>query len=174
MTEPEHQDPHQDHRVGVYNRMMERVRHTLENAEHSARPTLEHAIERARARAVELGETTREDAGGVADFLRRDLSEMGRYVNETGKEYSDWFHMDVELIEAKLLDLFTSVADQTKLELAQWAAQANDSGGYRSGEITAAGTLECTSCAEQLTFAKAGRIPLCPNCQDDEFTRLSR
>jgi len=97
---------------------------------------------------------------------------LPRNVDETTAAYGR--HMDVELIEAKLLDLFTSVADQTKLELAQWAAQANDSGGYRSGEITAAGTLECTSCAEQLTFAKAGRIPLCPNCQDDEFTRLSR
>jgi hypothetical protein len=169
MNEPEHHD----HQVGVYNRMMERVRHALETAEHRARPSLEHAIERARERAVELGETTREEAERVADFLRRDLGEMGRYLNETGKEYSDWFHMDVELIEAKLLDLFASVADQTKLELAQWAAQADDSGGYRSGEITAPGTLECTACGEQLRFAKAGRIPLCPNCQGEAFRRIS-
>lgn len=170
MTEPEHQD----HQVGVYNRMMERVLHALETAEQRARPTLEHAIERARERAVELGETTRAEAERVADFLRRDLSEMGRYVNDTGKEYSAWFHMDVELIEAKLLDLFASVADKTKLELAQWAAQADDSGGYRSGEITAPGTLECVACAEQLRFTKAGRVPVCPNCQAEEFRRLSK
>ena len=167
MIQPEHQD----HQVGVYNRMMERVRHALETTEHKARPSLEHAIERARERAVELGETTRAEAERVADFLRRDLSEMGRYVNETGKDYSAWFHMDVALIEANLLDLFASVADQTKLELAQWAVQADDSGDYRSGEIMAPGTLECVACAEQLRFGKAGRIPLCPNCQADKFRR---
>jgi hypothetical protein len=170
MIEPEHQD----HQVSVYNRMMERVRHALQTAEHRARPNLEHAIERARERAVELGETTREEAERVGDFLRRDLSEMGRYVNETGKDYSAWFHMDVALIEANLLDLFASVADKTKLELAQWAAQAEDSVDYRSGEITAPGTLECVTCAEQLRIAKAGRIPLCPNCQAEKFRRLSK
>lgn len=170
MIEPEHQD----HQVGVYNRMMERVRHALETAEHRARPTLEHAIERARERTVELGETTREEAERVADFVRRDLSELGRYVNETGKEYSAWFHIDVTLIEANLLDLFASVADKTNVELAQWAVQAEDRGEYRSGEITAPGTLECLACEEQLSFAKAGRIPLCPNCQAESFRRLSR
>lgn len=170
-------EPNQTHhQVGVYNRMMERVRHMLEDTEHKSRPSFDHVIARARDRAVELGEATLEDAAQVADYLKRDLSAMAGYMHETGKEYSDWFHMDLELIEARLLDLITSVADQTEVEWARWAAQAQQAdqlSNYRSGEITGPGTLECIACGEQLRFVKTGRIPPCSACHAGEFRRLT-
>lgn len=168
MNEPDREH----HQVSVYNRMMERVKHALEGMEHKARPNLEHAIEWARERAVELGETTREESTKVADYLRRDLREMTSYLNDTGKEYSAWFHMDLELIEARLLDLMASVADQTRLELAQWAQQGGQAVRYRSGEITGPGTLECIACGERLRYGKTGHIPPCPKCCASEFRRV--
>jgi hypothetical protein len=162
-----------DHQVGVYNRMMERIRHTLETAEHKTRPNLEHALNRARERAVEMGETTREEAEKVANYLRRDLREMTGYLNNTGKEYSAWFYMDMELIETRLLDLIISVADQTKLELTQWVQQAQGAGTYRSGEITGPGTLECVACGEHLKYVTTGHIPPCPKCHAGEFRRVT-
>jgi hypothetical protein len=169
MNEPDREH----HHISVYNRMMERVKHTLEDAGHKARPNLEHAIQRARERAVELGETTREEAAKVADYLRRDLREMTSYLNDTGKEYGAWFHMDLELIEASLLDLITSVADKTRLELAQWAEQGEQAVSYRSGEITGPGTLECIACGERLRYVKTGHIPPCPRCRASEFRRVT-
>lgn len=167
-------DPNRTHhQVGVYNRMMERVRHILEDTEHKTGPRLEHAIAQARERAVELEETTRDEATKIADYLRRDLSEMASYLNETGKEYSAWFHMDLELIEARLLDIITSVADKTEVEWAQWAEQAQQAESYHSGQITGPGTLECISCSEQLRFVETGRIPPCPKCHADEFRRVT-
>jgi vacuolar-type H+-ATPase subunit H len=161
-----HPDRHEQE-IGVYNRMMSRVQRTLENAEQKAGPIVEHAIERARERAVELGEATREEAEKVAQYLRRDLREMASYLN---KEYRAWFNMDLELIEAQLLDLIMSVADRTKLELAQWAEQASN---YRSGEITGPGVLACIACGERLRLVKPGHIPPCPRCRAVEFRRLT-
>lgn len=167
------QSEQENHQVSVYNRMMERVRHTLEAAEHKARPTLEHAIALARERAVELGETTREEAERIGNYLRRDMREMADYLNETGKEYRTWFHMDLELIEARLLDLITSVADQTRLELAQWTEQAQRAEDYHSGQVTAPGILECIACGEQLRLVKTSRVPPCPRCRSTEFRRVT-
>ena len=170
-------DPNRTHhQIGVYDRMMERVKHMLEDAEHKSRPSLDQAIARARERAVELGETTFNEAAKVADYLKRDLSEMASYMNETGKEYSAWFHMDLELIEAQLLDLIKSVADQTKVEWAQWAEQAQRAeraSSYRNGEITGPGTLQCIACREQIRFVKTERIPPCPKCYAGEFRRAT-
>jgi hypothetical protein len=166
MTDPDRREQE----ISVYNRMMSRVQRTLENAEHKAGPIVEHAIERARERAVELGETTREEAEKVADYLKRDLGEMARYLNDTGREYRAWFNMDLELIEASLLDLLMSVADRTRLELTQWAEQASQ---YRSGEITGPGTLACVNCGERLSFVRPGHIPPCPRCRSIEYRRLT-
>jgi hypothetical protein len=170
MNEPDRNDQ----QVGVYKRMMERIRHTLEAAEHKTRPNLEHAIELARERAVELGEATREETENVAGYVRRDLREMTEYLNNTGKEYSAWFYMDMELIEASLLDLIISVADKTRLELTQWAEQAtNQISNYRSGEITGPGTFQCTACGERLKLFSSDHIPPCPSCLASEFRRVT-
>jgi predicted nucleic acid-binding Zn-ribbon protein len=169
MNEPEREH----HQIGVYNRMMERVKHALDEAEHMARPNLEHAIQRARERTVELGEATREEAAKLAAYLRRDLREMTSYLSDTGKDYDDWFYMDLKLIEARLLDLITSVADKTKLELALWAEQVEQTSNYRSGEITGPGTLECIACGQRLTHVKAAHIPPCPRCGASEFRRIT-
>ena len=44
--------PATDKLVQAYNRMMERVRHALEEAESKALPTIRHSIEKARGTAV--------------------------------------------------------------------------------------------------------------------------
>jgi predicted nucleic acid-binding Zn-ribbon protein len=162
-----------DRQVSIYNRMMERVRHALEDAEHKAHPNLEHAIERARKRAIELGEATREEAANVANYLRRDIREMASYMNDTGKEYNAWFHMDMELIEARLLDLIMGVADKTRVELAQLAQEAQEPASYYSNEITGPGMLECVACGERQTYSSTRVISFCPRCQAGEFRRVS-
>lgn len=165
------QKPRDEHRLDLYHRMMERVKHSIEEAGEKVRPRIEHALETAREKSIELGEATREEAEEIASYIRRDLAEIGEYLHESGEDISTWFHMDLELIEANLLDLITSVADKTRVELAEIAARAQVANIYQTGEITGPGTLTCSECGEELHFQKAGHVPPCPRCHATTFTR---
>ena len=72
MSDSEKHDP-VDRLVGAYERMLERVNGALKHAEKTTVPTLRHALEQAREKAVELEEITREEAERVADYLERDM-----------------------------------------------------------------------------------------------------
>lgn len=154
--------------VTAYETMLERVSQFSDKAG----PTLNSALHEARERAVELGELTREEADKVANYLERDMKDAADFIVETGQDFREWFRFDVDLIEARLYTLFASVADQTSLELQQLAERARRATRLKTGEVTGPGTLECTSCGEQLHFKKAGHIPPCPKCRATEYRRV--
>jgi predicted nucleic acid-binding Zn-ribbon protein len=157
----------------AYDRMMERVRHALDVAEHKATPPLEHAIHLAREKAVELGEISREEAEKVGEYLQRDIHEFAEHLNDTGAELRSWFYMDLELIEARLVELMSQVADKTRVELAQLAVNARSPRLYLAGEISGPGTLQCRDCGELIRFSKTDHISPCPKCNATEFLRIS-
>lgn len=173
MKAPENRDhprPVKDYLAHAYDAMLERVKHALEVAGDTA-PNLEEAIEHARRKAEELGEVTQEESAQLADYLRRDLQDMGAYVSESSKDFRTWLRMDLQLIEARLLDMLDSIADRTRVELAELAAKADTLGIWHSGEIAGPGVLECTGCGQELHFSDIGRIPPCPHCHGSQFQR---
>lgn len=168
MTEKESSDK----LVSAYERMMERLKHALQVAEEKTGPAFEHALSQARETAVGLGELTREEAEKVGAYLKRDLQDMAEYLEDTGEELGSWFHIDLELIEARLLDLMSSVADQTRVELAQLRERARQAELYHSGEVTGPGTLRCPSCGQLLHLQRTSHIPPCPKCHGGSFERV--
>src|SRR3990172_8557090 len=70
-----------DRLVTAYNRMMERVRALLDEAGHKALPTLQHRVDAAREKAVELGELTREEAEKIGEYLKRDIEDVAEYLS---------------------------------------------------------------------------------------------
>ncbi|OOG27569.1 hypothetical protein B1C78_03620 [Thioalkalivibrio denitrificans] len=171
MSEKQHDEKVKDRLAHAYDRMLERVRHAMETAEQRAAPTLEEALKHARERAVEMGEITREEAEKVAHYVREDLHDMAEYLNETSKDYRDWFRMDLQLIEAKIMDLLGSIADRTRVEIAEIAARAAIRERH-TGEIAGPGVLACINCGEELHFKTSGHIPPCPKCKGTKFQRI--
>ncbi len=159
--------------VDAYEKMLERVNQMLDKAEKNTLPTLGKALDHAREKAVELNELTREEAERLSEYLERDMKDAARYLSETGTEFRTWWRFDIELIEQRLLELFASVADKTKLELEGLAEQARDAAFYSTGEITGPGTLVCTDCGKILSFHKAGYIPPCPKCFKTKYRRAT-
>jgi NADH pyrophosphatase NudC (nudix superfamily) len=157
--------------VDAYNTMMKRVHTAIDEAEEKTIPTLEHNLEEAKVRAIELGELTREEAEKVTGYLKRDVEEAARYLQETGDEFSDWIQFDYELIEDAVKEAFMSVADQTKLQLEKLSKKAAEANSYHTGEISGIGTLVCENCGEKLHFKKTGHIPPCPKCHATRFKR---
>lgn len=156
-----------------YHRMLERVRHRLDEFEHETAPKLQHAIDEARERATELGELTREEAERVGDYLRKDLEDAATFVSESGRELGNWLNFDWNLIERGLADLFARAVDRTRVELEQFSERAAALGEWHTGEVTAMGTLQCKSCGEVLHFHGPGHIPPCPKCHGTTFRRLT-
>jgi len=168
--------PDSDQRlIHAYNRMMERLKNAMEHIEHEARPVLDHFITAAQQKAVELGELSREEAVKVATYLKRDMEEVKDYLTgPEARELSDWFKFDIGLVEDRVLELFSSVADKTKLELLELERRASRAGEYHTGEITGVGTLVCSQCGEALHFHATGHIPPCPKCHATTFARSRR
>ena len=160
----------------AYNRMMERVKLRLEELEHAEQqvlPRLRHGIEHAAEKAVELGELTREEAHLIGSYLKRDLEDAGHYLAETGHDLGAWLRFDLELIEDRLLDLFRSAADRTRLEMLNFEETVERASHYQTGEITGLGTLQCDECGELLHFHATGSIPACPKCNATTFNRVA-
>lgn len=170
MSHDDKRDPI-DRMVDAYENMLERVDNLLSRAEESTIPTLKHAIEHAKEKAVELNELTHEEAEKISTYLERDMHDAAHYLSETGEEFREWFRFDLQLIEKRLFEMFAGVADKTCVELSQLAQQAREASFYHSGEITGPGTLICVECGKVIQFHKTGHIPPCSACSATMFKR---
>jgi predicted RNA-binding Zn-ribbon protein involved in translation (DUF1610 family)/polyhydroxyalkanoate synthesis regulator phasin len=155
----------------AYDDMMVRVKTAIEEAEEHTLPVLQRHIHNARDTAVELGELTREEAEKIAAYLQRDLEDAGRHLAETGHELGDWLRFDIQLIEERLLDVLSRVADHTQLEIRRFEQDLEEGPPYNAGEVTGPGTLVCDSCGETIRFHATGYIPNCPACGHSVYHR---
>lgn len=160
-----------DRELRGYEKMLDRLRHSLTDWEADVGPRLNAAVERARENAVEFGELTRDEAEKIAAWVRRDIEEAADYSSRTGREISAWLAMDSRLVESWIWDRFASVADQTRLDWLRFQESLTAAAEYHTGEIAGPGVLTCTGCEEALHFTRPGRIPPCPRCQGSVFRR---
>jgi hypothetical protein len=160
-----------DKLVHAYNRMLERVRHAIEEAEARALPSIRHSVDKARETAVELEELSREEAEKIAYYVKRDLQDAGRHLAETGEELGGWLRFDIDRIETRLLELFDRVSDHTRLEWTELQEELQRDPPYHSGEVTGPGTLYCSACNEALHFHHTTQVPPCPHCRNETFRR---
>lgn len=170
MSEEQTHDPN-DKLVQAYEKMLEQTHEFIEQTQQDAAPTFRDILHKARENMVELGELTREEAEKVAGYIRRDIEDAAEYIAETGQDIRDWWRFDLELMEKRMMDMFKLVADQTSLQLAQWAETARQMSLYQAGEVTGPGTLVCDRCGAETHFVKAGRIPPCADCGGTSFRR---
>ena len=76
--------------VHAYDRMLQRAEHTLATAAARSEAALNHALEAAKEKAVELGELTREEADEIYEFVARDLYAAGRHLATQEHDIGDW------------------------------------------------------------------------------------
>ena len=170
MTKPTHNDPI-DALGAAYEKMYERTAENLHTAEEKSGSLLHKLIDEAKDKAVELKELSEDDAGKLADWLKRDLDDTVNYLSDTGNELKDWLGFETTLLESAVLDLMLKAADKTTVELLTMKDYARQPHAYHTGEITGPGTLVCDQCSEKLHFHRAGKIPPCPKCHATTFHR---
>ncbi len=168
------EDPHKagaDRMVEAYEKMIHRLHEGVDHLEKQTLPNLGERLSAVREKMIELGELSREEADKVSGYLQRDMEDAAHFIIETSEEFRQWLRFDVSLIEKRLLNSLSTVADQTSLQLKAWADRARRT-PYHTGEVTGPGSLACTACGKVLAFHKTGRIPPCPHCHATEFRRM--
>ena len=160
--------------LGVaYETMLERSATEFRKLEEKTGPALHSLIDKAKAKAVELGELTEDEAAHLAEYLKRDLSDASFYISEHGRELKDWLGFEDSLIAAELLDVFLQAANPSTVDMNELKLELAAQSIYKTGEVTGPGALVCDECDEVLHFHKAGRIPPCPKCHKSSFHRQS-
>lgn len=165
--------PHErlDKLVDAYHHMLEHAQENIQSGLQETKPKLQNIIDHAVDRTVELGEITKEEAQKIGMYLRRDIHDASAYMHTSKNELGDWFRFDVELVEDRLRDWFSTLTDTTRTTLDELAQNA-ELAEWHTGEITGPGTLRCDKCKHDLHFHKVGHIPPCANCHTTKFHRV--
>jgi rubrerythrin len=155
-----------DKLLSAYEQMLSRVKDSPK-----ASYSLSERIDRAKEKALEFEELTREEAEKLAYYVKRDLHDAAHFIVETEHELADWLRFDLSLLEERFIDLFSVMEDPTRTELDHLTEQAKLASEWITGEIACAGTLYCASCNHHLSFYQPDFIPACPNCGATLFLR---
>jgi hypothetical protein len=115
-----------------YERMLERIRTRLAQAEANAPLPVYMAIEEAREQAVALGEMTQTEAHEVAEWLKRDLLHLRDLIERAERGARSWLGMDLALIERGLLEI---LADPTRVD---WLRLQEEFESLRRSSVTPA------------------------------------
>ncbi len=108
-----------NHLISAYNQMMQAMRDAFEDTD-ADDMSLQNALERAKHQAVHLGEVSAEEAYEIGEYIKRDINDAAEYMMESSSEFYDWLLLDIEAIERKVIKLFLSVAEHTRVELEQF------------------------------------------------------
>ena len=156
-----------------YEKMLHEMKVKLGELKEQQGPKLQRGLQDVKAKMIEMGEVSEEEAHKIGEYIQRDLHDMGTFLVETKKALGDWFYFDCQLIEDKLWPLLQEVADQTALEWYEFRQKFKlDSETFRTGEVTGPGSLQCSNCGKEIHFHKVSHIPPCAGCQETEFSRI--
>jgi len=156
--------------IDAYNQMMASIRSSFETSDDDEM-SLSKALSMARDEITHITDVTQDEAEEISNFIKRDINDAAEYMMESSSEFSDWLMLDIEVIERKLIDLFLSVADKTRIELEQFGVQNRELSLYYSGEITGPGTLLCNACGHKVSFTTTSQIQDCTECGHNTFRR---
>ena len=154
----------------AYNDFMEYMYDATDDTIH----TIADKLDSAKEKISEIGGLSQEEISHVADAVSRDVHHAAHSLPDNSSDsLSEWLKFDIDLIEDFALDSFLDVADKTRIELAQLSQTAKlYSHPYKSGELTAPGTLRCEKCGKVIAFKSTSIIPECPDCGAITFIRI--
>lgn len=153
----------------AYNDFMEYMYETTDDTIHS----IAENIELAKEKISEIGGLSQEEISHIADAVSRDTHHAAHSLSDNSNDsLTEWLKFDIELLENFALDSFLNIADKTRIELAKLSQTAEQySHPYKTGDITAPGTLTCEKCGKIIAFKSTSIIPKCPDCDAETFIR---
>lgn len=132
---------------------------------------IRQALAQATAQLKQVGEHTADTIDKVAASVEKDMVNAAQKIGTRWDAYSektaDLFQVWRDRGNRFLTDATAAVGD--------WLQQTSDklkTQTYRSGDMAASGTLECTACGEHITLHTPAHLPACSKCRNTEFRRV--
>lgn len=107
------------HLISAYNLMMAEMRNIF-NLTNQNDMTLQKILDRAKHQIVHTGKASAEEAHEIGEYIKRDVNDAAEYMMESSAEFHNWLMLDIELIERRVIELFLSAADHTRIEVEQF------------------------------------------------------
>lgn len=162
----------QKQELAAYQKLRADVVTLLGDVKDASAETIRVAVDTARGRLRQLEEFTADTVEKAVTGVEKEMLSAGRRAGAR-----------LENLSARTTDLFSVWRDRSAQFLAgaaggirDWMQQASERLGeqtYRTGEIAAAGTVECSNCGERITLETPAHVPLCPKCRNSEFRRVA-
>ncbi len=161
----------QKRELAAYKNLRELLEKTLYQVRDTiSADTIRHALEQARIQLKNLEEYSADTVDRVAASVEKDMIHAAQRIGTRWEGFSE-----------KTADLFQVWRNHSREFLAsatpalsEWLRQATSgvtTGIYRTGDMTAAGTLQCAACGEQVVLTTDAHLPPCAKCRGIEFRR---
>ena len=158
----EHQDNNDQQEVGLYEKLAARTTELLEEG----KKTLDEALKKAKEELSKAGDLSGEQLDKVAAYVKRDVAENAGKATEAVKKA-----VDPQRVAAGAQSIFDRILNSAADALSDLAEKAEKQVGFKTGEVTSAGTLTCKECEAEMHMKTTGRIPPCPKCHKTTFRK---
>lgn len=153
----------------LYDRFAERARELFEAGQEKGKEAMEKAMEGAREQFAAAGEFSAEQGETFKKFMRRDLEQTAEEMRVLGQEARE--RLNPARLGAGALSSMARLLEVTGSALHNLSRKADDALRFKTGEITAAGTLTCVGCGQKVQLKRSAHIPPCPSCHGTEFRK---
>jgi Zinc-ribbon containing domain len=153
----------------LYDRFVELSRDAFELSKEKGSETWEKSMEVAREKLSATGEFSAEQGEAFKRYLRRDLEQTGVDIQRLGKEAKE--SLNPSRLGAGALSTLAKLLHSAGGALISLSEKAENALEYKSGEMTAAGTLTCLSCGHKIQLNKTSEVPICTECQGTSFRK---
>jgi hypothetical protein len=162
----------QKQELAAYTKLRESVMNILGEAKETfGAETIRQSLAQAIEQLKQVGEHTADTIDKVAASVEKDMVNAAQKIGTRWDAYSE-----------KTADLFQVWRDRgnrfltgATTAVGDWLQQTSDklkTQTYRSGEMAASGTLECTACGERLVLQTPSHLPACSKCRNTEYRRV--
>jgi len=129
----------------------------------------ESALESVRQQLVAARLISAEQGEAIKAALARDWQQLAQSGRLLGEEAGN--RLNPSRLGAEALGSLASALHAAASALDDTASKLDAAMLCHSGETAGVGTLSCTGCGNELVFAKAGMVPVCPKCSGTTFRK---
>ena len=144
-----------------------RAKELIEETREKTAETAGSAIKKAKEEMVTAGDFGHEQGERLKAFLERDLQVTRKYASKAGDAAKEM--LEPHRVTAGIQGTLAAILETVGEKFEEWGKKLESQLDYKTGEITAPGTLTCKSCENSIRMQHAGHIPPCPKCTGIEF-----
>ena len=153
----------------LYDRFVEKTNELFDLGQEKGEEAWEKAMEVAREQMATAGEFTAEQGELFKVYLRRDLDHTITDMRKLGVTAKENFNP--ARLGAGALSSLAKLLHATGSTLMTLSEKTEAALLYKTGEVTMAGTLTCTSCGKQMHLKKTSVVPPCSGCTNSTFRK---